>query len=332
VLGYGYWGPNLARNIAARGDAVLAAICDANAPRRDAARQMYPGTEIVERYEAVLEDESIDGIALATPAATHQTLGMAALRAGKHLLVEKPLAMTVADGAELVAAAEVRDRVLMVGHTFLYEAAVRHLATIVARGDIGSVASVYAQRLNLGRIRTDVNAMWNLAPHDVSILLYVLGQKPIAVSARGVAATQPDIEDTVFMNVEFDSGTLAHVHVSWLDPTKMRRMVVIGSRGMVVYDDVSRDAPIVVHDKGIDASTEPGGFTHRDGGEMTPAIDRVEPLALECAEFVECVRSGREPLTSGRQSLDVVRVLEAAQRSLDRHGDRVDLDEVRASS
>jgi predicted dehydrogenase len=339
VAGFGYWGPNLARNIAARADAELVAICDANPGRRAAAEAQDPATNIVDRFDALLDSgdpgagTGIDAIVLATPAGTHHDLGMAALEAGKHLLVEKPLAMTVAPGAELVAAAETRGLVLMAGHTFLYEAAVRYLAGAVASGELGAVTYLYAQRLNLGRIRSDVNAMWNLAPHDVSIVMHVLDAPAVAVTARGIAALQPGVEDIVFIDIEFGSGTLAHVHVSWLDPQKVRKMVLLGTERMVIYDDVSSDETITVFDKGFDvAPADRSGFTIRDNGARVVPIERVEPLSLECGEFVDCVRTGREPLTGGRHALEVVRVLEGAQRSLERGGTRVALDEVGATS
>jgi predicted dehydrogenase len=333
VAGFGYWGPNLARNIAARADAELVAIADRTPQRRAAAAEAFPAARLFDDVQHLLGDPTVDGIVLATPADTHHALGMAALEAGKHVLVEKPLAMTVAHGADLVAAAETRGLVLMAGHTFLYEAAVRYLADAVARGELGDVTYLYAQRLNLGRIRSDVNAMWNLAPHDVSIVMHVLDRRALAVTARGVAALQPGIEDVVFLDIEFDDGTLAHVHVSWLDPQKVRKMVVLGTNRMVIYDDVSRDETITVYDKGFDAVPALAGmFTMRDNGGTVIPLQRDEPLKLECGEFVECIRTGREPLTGGRHALEVVRVLEGAQRSLERGGSRIALDEVGATS
>jgi predicted dehydrogenase len=325
VVGYGYWGPNLARNIDACDGATLAAVCDAHEPRRAAAAQLYPAATMVERYDAVLDDPDIDGVVLATPAAGHHQLGREALDAGKHVLVEKPLAMNTRDGIDLVRAAEARGLVLMAGHTFLYEAAVEWLRDSIARGDLGDIAYLYAQRLNLGRIRSDVNALWNLAPHDVSIALHVLDDRAVAVTARGVDALQPGIEDAVFLDIEFASGALAHVHVSWLDPQKVRRMVVLGTRRMVVYDDVSRDQAITVHDRGFDPLPGEGGFQMRDGGAHVVDLERPEPLALECADFVDSIRTGREPRTSGRRALEVVRVLEAAQTSLATGSNRVAL-------
>jgi predicted dehydrogenase len=333
VVGFGYWGPNLARNIAARDDADLTVVCDANATRRAAAALAHPRTRLVDSVDAVLTDPEVDGILLATPANTHHALSLAALAAGKHVLVEKPLSMTVAEGIDLIDAAEGNGLVLMAGHTFLYEAAVGYLAGAVARGELGDVTYLYAQRLNLGRIRSDVNAMWNLAPHDVSIAIHVLGNPAVAVSARGVAALQPGVEDVVFMDIEFESGALAHVHVSWLDPQKVRRTVVLGTERMVIYDDVSRDETITVFDKGFDPDAgDPTGFRMRDNGAMVVPLERKEPLSLECGEFVDCIRTGREPLTGGRHALDVVRVLEGAQRSLESGGQRVVLAEVGAPS
>jgi predicted dehydrogenase len=324
-VGYGYWGPNLARNIDACDGATLAVVCDANEPRRAAAAKTFPTATLVERYDAVLDDPDIDGVVLATPAAGHHRLGREALDAGKHVLVEKPLAMNTRDGLDLVRAAEARGLVLMAGHTFLYEAAVEWLRAAVARGDLGDIAYLYAQRLNLGRIRSDVNALWNLAPHDISIALHVLGERAIGVSARGIDALQPGIEDAVFVDVEFATGMLAHVHVSWLDPQKVRRMVVVGGRSMVVYDDVSRDQTITVHDRGFDPRPGESGFEMRDRGQQVIALERPEPLALECADFVASIRTGDEPRSSGRRALEVVRVLEAAQESLAAGGARIAL-------
>jgi predicted dehydrogenase len=328
VVGYGYWGPNLARNIDACDGATLVAVCDANDPRRAAAGKAFPAAALLDRYDSVLDDPDIDGVVLATPAAGHHQLGREALDAGKHVLVEKPLAMNTRDGLDLVRAADARGLVLMAGHTFLYEAAVEWLREAVARGDLGDIAYLYAQRLNLGRIRSDVNALWNLAPHDVSIALHVLDARAVAVTARGIDALQPGIEDAVFLDVELANGALAHMHVSWFDPQKVRRMVVLGTRRMVVYDDVSRDQTITLHDRGFDPLPGEGGFEMRDGGAQVVALDRPEPLALECADFVDSIRTGREPRTSGRQALEVVRVLEAAQASLAAGGTRIALSDA----
>ncbi len=333
VVGYGYWGPNLARNIAATAGAELAVLCDANPQRRGAAAAALPNTRVVDSFDAVLSDQTIDSVVLATPASSHRELGLAALQAGKHVLVEKPLAMNVADGAELVAAAEARELVLMAGHTFLYEAAVQYLSAAIARDELGDLVYIYAQRLNLGRLRNDVNAMWNLAPHDVSIVMHLIGQRPVSVAARGISALQPGIEDAVFLVIEFDQGTLAQVHVSWLDPQKVRRMVLMGSKQMAIYDDVSRDAAVTLFDKGFDAAPDdPSGFTMRNNeGTVVPLVRR-EPLSLECEEFFSCIRTGREPLTGGRSAIEVVRVLEGAQLSLDRRGERVLLADVGVAS
>jgi predicted dehydrogenase len=269
-----------------------------------------------------------DGIVLATPAATHHDLGMAALDAHKHLLVEKPLAMTVAHGAELVAAAETHDLVLMAGHTFLYEAAVRHLAEANSHNEFGDITYVYAQRLNLGRIRSDVNAMWNLAPHDISILCHWLDSAPVSVSATGVAQLQPDIHDVVFLSVMFESGVLGHVHCSWLDPNKVREATLVGSRKMVRYDDVSPDQKIWLYDKGIvrEEVSHPDLGRYEDFGRfqmlaragdvVIPKVHFREPLAREVAEFADSIRSRRAPRTDGRNGRRVVSILEAAQRSL----------------
>jgi predicted dehydrogenase len=264
-------------------------------------------------------------VVIATPAATHYALTKAALTAGKHVLVEKPVAMSIAEADELVAASA--GRVLMVGHTFLYNAAVRHLKKLIDAGELGTLYYVYSQRLNLGQVRSDVNAWWNLAPHDVSVLLYLRdGALPARVSARGVDSLRPGVEDVVFATLTWSDRVAANVHVSWLDPSKVRKMTIVGSRKMVVYDDVSEDK-IVVLDKGVDRVPRAGErmdydepdryqLVQRAGDVWLPRIDFPEPLKVEVAHFLECIRTGSTPLTDGRHARDVVAVLEAGQRSL----------------
>lgn len=334
VIGYGYWGPNLVRNFAETADARVGFVSDVRQERLAHVSARYPATKVSTDYRDLLNDSSIDAVAIATPVSSHFELGMAALRAGKHVLVEKPLAMSVAEGAALVDLAQRQGVVLMVGHTFLYNAAVRRLRTYVADGELGEVFYVYSQRLNLGRVRHDVNAMWNFAPHDVSIILHLLAQYPTEVSARGFAYLQPDVEDVVFMTLVFPGGISAHVHISWLDPRKVRQMTVVGSRKMAVYDDLSADARIVLFDRGVDrvpTADSPRDFKSfaefqlrlRSGDVTIPALKFPEPLQLECQHFVDCILQKQVPLTDGRHGLEVVKILEAAHQSMRNAGQAV---------
>lgn len=329
IIGCGYWGPNLLRNLAANPRARVAGVADRAPERRAFVTERYPGVRTLEDHRALLSDPEVEAVVVATPAATHGALAREALEAGKHVLVEKPLAMSTAEAEGLVALAAEKHRVLMAGHTFLFNAAVEALKGYVDDGTLGEPYYLYSQRLNLGIVRSDVNALWNLAPHDVSIVLHLFGGLPRSVSATGASYLQPEIEDVVFMNLRYGDGRLAHVHVSWLDPGKVRRMTVVGSKKMVVYDDVA-DAKIAVYDKGIDRRPigadrspvpQPTEFAahqlvKRAGDVHLPDIAFTEPLAREVDHFVHCVETGEAPLTGPKNGLDVVRVLEAAERSI----------------
>ena len=344
VVGLGHWGPNLARNIAALPDAHLHTLCDVRSERLEHVGCQYPGAKRQAGFGAVLGAPDVDAVVIATPARTHFELASAALRAGKHVLVEKPLAQTSAQCRELIALSEEHGRLLMVGHVFLYNAAVRKVKEYIQSGELGQVYYIYSQRLNLGIIRQDVNALWNFGPHDLSILCYWLDAAPERVLARGYSYIQPGIEDVVFMTLDFPGGVGASVHISWLDPNKVRRMTVVGSEKMVVYDDVSADARIMVFDKGVTkksnasilrqgsgrASLSTGDSPSlgryesfgefqllvRAGDVLIPKLNFVEPLKVECQHFVECIRTGEQPLTDGHHGLQVVEALEAAQRAM----------------
>jgi len=329
-VGLGYWGPNLARNLATVEGGELVTLCDTSPDRLKRMGKQLPGARLVGDIEEVLSDDSVDAVVLATPVDTHYSLARAVLEAGKHVLVEKPLATTSEECETLIRLADERDLRLMVGHVFLYNAAVQKVKEYIDSGDVGDIYYVYSQRLNLGQVRHDVNAMWNFAPHDLSILCHWLDAEPVAVTAHGHAYIQPEIEDVVFMNLDFPGGIGANVHISWLDPLKVRRMTVVGSEKMVVYDDVSADAKVVVYDRGVTKrlldQSEASLGSYRSYGEfqlllragdvLIPKIDFTEPLKLECQHFVDAVRNGSTPLTDGRQGLIVVRALEAAQQSL----------------
>ena len=325
MLGYGYWGPHLVRNFAGVPEARVTVVADLD-PARLAAGPSNGWVSTTD-WQAVLEGPETDAVVIATPAATHHLLVKRALQAGKHVLVEKPLALSAAEGRELAALAERQHRVLMVGHTFLYNAAVRRLREYVSAGELGRVLYVSAQRLSLGRVRNDVNALWNFGPHDVSIILYLLGRRPIEVSARGITCLQPGVEDVVFLTLLFPDRVAAHVHLSWLDPQKVRRMTVVGTRKMAVYDDVSVDAKITLFDRGVDlvpTADSPRDFKdfaefqlrQSSGDIVIPPLEFPEPLAVECAHFIECIRRDVRPLTDGTHGVEVVEILEAAQRSL----------------
>jgi predicted dehydrogenase len=330
LVGLGYWGPNLARNLALVNGGALHTLCDSRPDRLERLQRQYPGVRITGDLQSVLADDQVHAVVLATPVDSHFRLAMDALKAGKHVFVEKPLARTSGECEALIAQASQSNLILMVGHVFLYNAAVRRMKEYIDSGEIGEVRYVYSQRLNLGQVRNDVNALWNFAPHDLSILMHWLGAPPERVIARGYAYIQPAIEDVVFMTLDFPNGVGANVHISWLDPFKIRRMTVVGSEKMIVYDDVSADARITIYDKGVARTRRPesqaslGSYETfaefqlllRAGDVLIPKVEFTEPLLLECQEFVDCIRSGEKPLTDGASGLHVVRVLEAAQASI----------------
>ena len=336
VVGCGYWGPNIIRNVYQLQGARLLSVCDVRQERLKYVKEHYPDVSVGTELDSLLANPDNEAIVVTTPADSHYSLTKRILEADKHVLVEKPLAQSSAECRELIELAESKGKILMVGHTFLYNAAVRKLKEYLEANELGEVYYLYSSRLNLGRIRNDINALWNFAPHDVSIMLYVLDQKPVAVSAKGQSYIQPGIEDVAFVHLDFENGVRAMIHISWLDPNKVRRMTVVGSKKMIVYDDVSRDAKIVVYDKGIDKvniKDSLGEFESfgefqlrlRAGDMHIPEIDFVEPLKVECAHFIDCIVREAKPLTDGEEGYQVVKILESAQRSMDQDGTRVDI-------
>jgi predicted dehydrogenase len=337
-VGYGYWGPNLARNVAMGATTELVAICDSDPESRKRARKQHPTVPVIEAWEDVLGDADIEAVVIALPMGMHFPYALAALEAGKHVMVEKPLAETVAQCDALEAAAARADRVLMVGHTFEYNAAVLTVREYLRQGLLGEPYYIAMRRLNLGIVRSDGNAMWSLAPHDISILCAWLEREPVSVSASGVAHLQPDIEDVVFMSVHFDGGVLGHIQSSWLDPNKVREATVVGSDKMLVYDDVSPDAKLRLYDKGIvrkaidpEAAPRRAALAQaedfasfqmiaRAGDIVIPKIDFREPLAVQIEHFGSCVAQRVAPRTDVANGRRVVAVLEAAQRSLANDG------------
>jgi predicted dehydrogenase len=329
VIGFGYWGPKLVRNLSEMPQARLACVADRDPQRLARVAAQYPTVETAASLGEILRSD-LDAVVIATPIRTHYQLARAALLAGKHVMVEKPLTATAAEAAELTELAELRGLALMVGHTFEYNPAIRALREIVASGEIGEVYYVDAARLNLGLFQPDINVLWDLAPHDISILMYVLQSAPIAVSARGSASITPGVHDVAYLELRFPGNILAHAHLSWLDPCKVRRVTVVGSKKMVVCNDLSELEKIRIYDKGVDRPIETDRFSdfhlsYRYGGVNIPEVPLREPLRAQCEHFIECVRTGARPQSDGRVGLEVVRVLELADKSLQNGGLRESL-------
>src|SRR5215213_7655858 len=318
VAGLGYWGPNLARNFAALPGCDLRWLCDGDAAALERVGAAVPTARRTPSLDDLLADETLDAIALATPVPTHDALAERVLRAGKHCFVEKPLAQTVAGAQRAVAAAEDAGRTLMVGHLLEYHPGVAKLKELADGGELGDIHYIYSNRLNLGQLRADENALWSLGAHDVSVLLRLAGEEPHEVEARGESYMRPGVEDVVFGFLRFPSGLSAHLHLSWLDPHKERRFTVVGSRRMATFDDMDLERKVTVYDKGFDqAAGSWGEYITRSGDIHSPAIPNREPLRLECEHFVTCVREGRAPVSDGRSGLRVVRVLAGMQAALD---------------
>jgi predicted dehydrogenase len=321
VIGAGYWGPKHARNFAELAGARLAMVADLDERRLVAVRQRHAGLRTTTDFREMLTSSDVDAVVVATPASTHARIAREVLLAGKHVLVEKPLAISADEAEDLIRVADFSGRVLMVGHTFLYHPAVRALHDIVQRGELGEIYYAHAQRLNLGLFQRDINVLWDLVPHDLSILMYVLGTYPVAVAAHGAAYVQPHIEDIGYVDLKFPNRVRAQIHVSWLDPNKVRRLTIVGSQKMVVYDDVETLEKLRIYDRGVDAPPHTDTFgefqlSYRYGDITIPFLPSTEPLRLECEHFLECIATGRTPLTDGRHGLQVVRALESAQASL----------------
>jgi predicted dehydrogenase len=319
VVGLGYWGPNLARNFHALPDATLVWCCDASPDARDRTAPMVPGTRMTDRIEDLLEDETLDAIVLATPVPTHAEMAVRVLEAGKHCFVEKPLAQSVVDAERAVAAAERSGRTLMVGHLLEYHPGVRKLKELVDSGELGEMYYVYGNRLNLGKIRADENALWSLGAHDISVLLHLVDEEPSELAARGECYVRPGVEDVVFCFLRFPSGVSAHLHLSWLDPHKERRFTVVGSKRMATFDDMATEGKLTIYDKGFDENTlSYGEYLMRSGDIFSPRIASGEPLRAECEHFVAAIKDGAPPRSDGHSGLRVVRVLERLQQELER--------------
>ncbi len=317
VAGLGYWGPNLARNFAGLPDCELRWVCDASEPARDRAALQFPGARVTADLQELLDDPELDAVVLATPVPDHADHAVRVLEAGKHCFVEKPLAQSVADAERAVAAAAQADRLLMVGHLLEYHPGVRKLKELADSGELGDIYYIYGNRLNLGKLRADENALWSLGAHDVSVVLALAGEEPTEAVAHGESYVRPGVEDVVFCYLRFPSGLAAHLHLSWLDPHKERRFTVVGAHKMATFDDMAIEGKITVYDKGFDEAPRGyGEWVTRSGDIYSPQLPAVEPLRLECQEFLDSIRQGRQPRSDGASGLRVVRVLERLQESL----------------
>lgn len=322
-IGVGYWGPNLLRNLMMNKRCRVHAVVELSPERRDYVHGLYPAVQVTEDFDSICADPAIDAVVIATPVATHFQIGMKALEGGKHILVEKPLARSVAEVEQLEKLAARKNLQVMVGHTFLYNAAVRYAKEFIDSGKLGQIRYIYSQRLNLGRIRSDVDALWNFAPHDISIIQYWLGDpNPLSVVRRGIGYIQPEVDDVVFLNIIYPNKIMANIHVSWLDPHRIRSMVIVGSERMVIYDDTEENK-IAIYDKGIDRRATLGEgmdfdnqhfplFDHRSGDVFLPKINFQEPLKVELDHFIDCISNGTECITGIAHAKRVVDILEKA--------------------
>ncbi|GLV57028.1 oxidoreductase [Dictyobacter sp. S3.2.2.5] len=316
LIGWGYWGPKIARNLDGLSNVSVTMVADLDQSRLASIAVNQPWIKTTTDFHDILNSD-VDGVVIAAPVRAHYQLAKEALLHDKHVLVEKPLTASVAQAEELIEIARQRNLILMVGHTFEYSPAVNELRKLVQNGDLGKIYCVEAERVNLGLFRSDINVIWDLAPHDISILLYLFGKAPESVKVQAHAHLQSHICDIAHLDLEFADQMTAHVHVSWLHPCKIRRVTVIGDARMVVYDDTNPSEMIKVYNKGADVHADPV-VSYRHGAITIPHIDWVEPLRLECEDFVNSIRTGNQPRANGEVGLAVVRVLEAAQAALEK--------------
>lgn len=325
IAGYGYWGPNLARNFQSLTNVRLGGVCDPDSARLEHVSKTYPAATAYGEFATMLEDGGLDAVAIATPVRTHHALAKAALLAGKHVMVEKPMAATADECRELIELADARGLTLMVGHTYLYSEAVRRILEIIESGDIGEVRYINCQRLNLGLFQQDINVAWDLAPHDLSIILRVMGVLPETVNCQGNGHVNPQIEDVTNLSLQFPGCRFATVQSSWLEPRKVRQMTFVGTRKMIVYDDLEPHAKIRIYDVRVDCPPHYDSFaefqySYHYGECRIPHLEQSEPLQRMCGHFIDCIRQGSKPVTGGRDGLEVVRILEACSKSLRNKG------------
>jgi predicted dehydrogenase len=331
VVGCGYWGPNLIRNLASLQGCRVKWVCDLDPKRTSHMKALYPGIETTPDFEVLVNDPEIGAVVIATPVHLHHAMARKSLLAGKHTLIEKPMAPSAKECVELVELAAKNRLTLMVGHTFIYSSPVRKIKEIIDSGDIGTVQYISSRRLNLGLFQKDINVAWDLAPHDISIILYLLEKVPVSVNCQGKAHINRGIEDVTNMSLDFAGGGFATIHSSWLDPNKVREMIIVGSKRMIVYNDNEPLEKIKIYDKRVETPPHYDTFaefhySYHYGDMYAPYIRQVEPLKTECQHFIECVTTGTRPLTGGLDGLRVVQILEASSRSLADRGGRVEID------
>lgn len=329
LVGFGYWGKNLARNFNALDTCNLKYIVESNSERAEACRQQYPAANIVSDLQAALADPSLEAVVVATPVDTHYELAKAALEAGKHVLVEKPLTNTVAQAEELVELARKQERILMVDHTYLYTGAVRYLKDYIASGELGNVYYIDSTRINLGLFQNDVNVLWDLAPHDISMCFHFLGKEPVAVQATGIAHNPTGLENIAFMTLKFADQTIAHFNCSWISPVKIRLMLIGGDKKMVVFNDLEATEKVKIYDTGFEVSSVEDynqiKADYRVGDIRVPKIANTEALLLMARDFIDSIKENKPPVSSAALGLSVVKVLEAAQKSIKQNGIEINI-------
>jgi predicted dehydrogenase len=325
VVGCGYWGPNLARNFNANSDCRLGALCDRDDGRLKHMRGLYPAAQAFSDFEKFLSEADVDAVAIATPVSTHFSLAKKALEAGKHVIIEKPMASSSEQCEELIVLAERKQLTLMVGHTFLYSEPVRKIKEIISKGDIGELRYINSQRLNLGLFQKDINVAWDLAPHDISIILHVLNDSPVLINCQGNGHVTPDVQDITNMSLMFSDRRFATIQSSWLEPRKVRQMTFVGEKRMIVYDDLQPLEKIRIYDVRVERppfydSLAEFQYSYHYGDSYIPRIEQEEPLKRMCQHFLDCIDSGDQPLTCGRKGLELVRILEASSESMEASG------------
>ena len=330
VIGYGYWGPNLVRNFSQAQGARVIAVCDQRPERRAQVEQVYPSVKTYADVSEMLSNPAVDAVAVATPVSTHFPLALQALEAGKHIFVEKPFTATSTEAERLLEAAAKRHLTVMVDHTFIYTSAVRKIKELLDNGSLGQLYYYDSVRVNLGLFQHDVNVLWDLAVHDLSIMDFLIGHSPTMVAATGMSHVPGRPENLAYLTCFFSGNMIAHFHVNWMAPVKLRQTLIGGSEKMIVYDDIEMSEKIKVYDKGIIVSDAADAVYQRHVGYRTgdmwaPRLDNLEALKIEAEHFVECINNGSQPLSSGQSGLRVVRILEAATRSMANHGQPVEL-------
>ena len=327
VVGYGYWGPNLVRNFSELDGVTVKWCADKRADRRALLEKRHPYIRSTDDPHQIFNDPGVSAVAIATPVATHHCLAKQALERGKHVLVEKPMTRSAVEATELIELAEKKGLVLMVDHTFIYTGAVRKMKEIIDAGELGELHYLDSVRINLGLFQSDIDVLWDLAPHDLAILTYLVRDTPAFVSAAGADHTGSGLVDVAYMTIHFPNNFIAHVHANWLSPVKIRQMLIGGSRRMLVYNDMEPSEKVRVYDRGVRVTTEEGIYKslvdYRTGDMWAPKLDNREALGVECEDFLECIRSGKLPLSNATVGLRVVRLLEAAQKSIANAGARV---------